>query len=218
MNISIEEIEKAIKETLKEAMVLDSSSVYEGIEGSENLKLVIFFNKLFNKSTSVLYTKLIFIVNQEKTKILNNSFSYLYDINCIYKGVEFEDTNDFKKKLNSIFKNEKFGKNILILSEFVKSPSLKINDWFKENKITELSVVGLKYEPKVKIIPCDSLSFSFNMDLNNNENVELIITKEKQGKFIYNFKIHNDTINVEKNNLTDLVSIIGSTLKQKYIG
>lgn len=217
MKISIDEINKNIKKVLGDSLVLNTSSVYEkNDDDSDNLKLVIFFNKLFYKSTSVLYTKLIFLVDSDKKYLSNSSFMYLYDINCIYKSIEFEDLPDFNKKLSSIFKREKFGKNILMLSEFIKSPALLINNYFRDNKITHISVTGLNYDPKVNIVPCKSLFFSFNINLNNNETVELTITKEREGKFIYNFKIYDKTVTVEKNNLFSLVDVIGETLKNSF--
>ena len=74
MNISIKEIETSIKEILYDSDVLNTESVYEKIENSDDLKLVIFFNKLFSEDNSILYTKLIFKVNQEKTNLVKNSF------------------------------------------------------------------------------------------------------------------------------------------------
>lgn len=217
MKISIEEIEKVIKSTLKDAMVLNTNSVYEKIDGSEDLKLIIFFNKVFNENSALLYTKLIFVVNHEKQDLVNNSFLYLYDLNCVYNNIDFEDIEDFKKKLRSIFKNEKFGKNILILSEFIKSPALSINDWLKENNVNELSVLGIKYDPKISIMPCKSLFFAFEISLSNQQKMELTITKEREGKYIYNFKIDDQSITLEKNNLNTLIEVIGDVLKNNFI-
>lgn len=217
MKISIEEIENAIKYVLKDAMVLNTNSVYEKIDGSDDMKLVIFFNKIFNKNSALLYTKLIFVVNHEKIDLVNNSFIYLYDLNCIYKNVDFEDIEDFKKKLKSIFKSQKFGKNLLILSEFIKSPALTINDWLKDNNVNELSVLGLKYDPKVSIMPCKSLFFSFEISLSNQQSMELTITKEREGKYIYNFKIDDRSITLEKNNLNTLIEVIGDVLKNNFV-
>ena len=99
MEITIKEIEDSIKNIFKDAEVLNTTSVYEHIEGSDDLKLIIFINKLFQKEISVLYTKLIFVVDYGKKKLVNNSFLYLYDINCKYTNVEFSDTDEFEKKL-----------------------------------------------------------------------------------------------------------------------
>ena len=81
MEITIKEIESSIKKVFNGAEILNTESVYESINDSGNLKLIIFLNKLLDKTISVLYTKLIFIVNDDKSKLINNSFLYLYDIN-----------------------------------------------------------------------------------------------------------------------------------------
>lgn len=213
MNITIEEINNSIKDIFKEAEILSSNSVYEKIEGSDNLKLVIFFNKMFEEKSSVLYTKIIFIVNKEKTQLVENSFSYLYDINCIYQKMNFVDINDFEKKIRNIFDKKKFGRNLTILSEFVEKPAFLINNWFQKNDITEYSIFNVKYGPKMYIMPCKSLFFSFNINIDNTTDIEFIIRKEDKLKFSFSFKIYDKTITVEKNDLDDLIETIGNTLK-----
>ena len=63
--ITIEEINDAIKKVFKDEKIYDVSSVYEKIEDSDDLKLVIFLNKLYYKTTVLLYSKLIFVVDSE---------------------------------------------------------------------------------------------------------------------------------------------------------
>ena len=46
MIITIEDISNSIKEIFKDAEILSTDTVYEKIDDSENLKLVIFFNKI----------------------------------------------------------------------------------------------------------------------------------------------------------------------------
>lgn len=213
MNISIEEISNAFKDEFKDADVLFTDHVYEKIENSDNLKLVIFINKLFEKNISVLYTKFIFVVDSEKKYLVNNSFSYLYDINCVYNQENFEDIEDFKNRIRKIYDDKKFGDNLKILSKFIESPSFLINEWLEDNDVTNISIVNVEYNPKIHIIPCKSLFFSFNLNINNTENVELIIKKENDNVFVLDFKIYDKTISVEKQNLSTLVETIGDTLK-----
>lgn len=213
MNITIEEINNSIKEIFKEAQILSSNSVYEKIQDSDNLKLVIFFNKMFEEKSSVLYTKLIFIVNKEKTQLVENTFSYLYDINCVYQKISFEDIIDFGKKVKNVFDNKKFGRNLTILSEFVGKPAFLINNWFQKNDVTGFSVFNVKYGPKMYIMPCKSLFFSFDINIDNTTNIEFIIRKENEKKFSFSFKIYDKTITIEKTDLDDLVETIGDTLK-----
>jgi len=212
MEISIKEIERSIKNVFSGAEVLKTNSVYESIDDSDNLKLIIFINKLFEKNISVLYTKLIFVVDSKKINLVNNSFLYLYDINCNYSNVDFTDTDDFEKKLKNIIKNEKFGTDLKILSKFIEYPAFSINEWFKKNLISALSITNVKYDPKMFIMPCKSLFFSFKITVNNID-IDFTIKKENNETYIFTFNINDEIINIEKPNLKTLISTIGTTLK-----
>jgi len=212
MEISIKDIEKSIKNALGEADVLNTESVYESIDGSNDLKLVIFINKLFNKSNSILYTKLIFVVGDSKKYLVNNSFLYLYDINCNYSNIDFVDTTDFEKKLKNIIKNEKFGPDIKVLSAFIESPAVLINEWFNKNNINELSITNVRYNPKMYIMPCKSLFFSFVISVNNID-IEFNLKKEGKDNYDFNFKINDQNLSVQKTTLKSLVETIGDVLK-----
>jgi hypothetical protein len=214
MEITIKEISESIKNVFNDANVLNTESVYEYIDDSDNLKLIIFINRLLQEKISLLYTKLIFVVNSNKTKLINNSFMYLYDINCKYTNVDFNDIKDFESKLKSIIKNQKFGDDLKILSKFIENPSFLINDWFKDNRYNELSVTNIKYDPKMYIMPCKSLSFPFEINVNNTI-ILFTLSKEKNNLYIFSFNINNEIINIEKSNLKTLVETIGTTLKNK---
>ena len=128
--------------------------------------------------------------------------------------IEFTDLQDFTTKISNIFKENKFGENIKILSKFVKSPSTLINEWFQENKITNISVINVK-EEKISIMPCKSMFFNFIIDLNNNQNVDLTISKEGESEYVFKFKIFNNIYEEKLSNLKSLVETIGSSLKNK---
>lgn len=214
MEISIKEIEDSIKKVFTDADVLNTDSVYEKINGTDDLKLVIFINKLFDVEVSVLYTKLIFVVDGSKKKLKNNSFLYLYDINCKYTSVEFSDTTDFEKKLKSIIENKKFGRDLKALSRFIESPAMMINEWLKENRINEINILNVKYNPKMYIMPCKSLSFSFVINANNVD-INFSITKENNENYEFSFIINGETVTESKPNLKTLVPTIGTILKNK---
>lgn len=213
MEITIKDIEKSIKNVFDNSDVLNTDSVYEHIDGSDDLKLVIFINKLFGEST-ILYTKLIFKVNSGKTKLTSNTFLYLFDINCQYVNVEFNDTDDFEKKLKHIIEKEKFGNDLKILNNFIEKPAFLINKWFKENHTNEINVSNVKYEPKAYIMPCKSLFFPFVINVNNIE-VPFSIKKEKNESYVLSFQINNETINSELSNLKSMIQTIGTTIKNK---
>ena len=219
VKITIQEIERAIKEVMAGSEIQYSDSVYEEKDGI--LRLIIFFNKLFTEKEVVIYTKLMFNVDENKIYVLPNKsgqyfFKYLYDINCHYEMKIFDDIQDFKSQWDSIIKTNKFGENLKILSEFIKHPAFAIDEWLQKNEVSDVSVTGVKYDPRVKIMPCKSLSFHFVMTINNSEDVELSIKKEGKNDYILTFQINGENIEKESEHLTNLVQIIGDTLKEKF--
>jgi len=213
MNILIEDLINKIKQIFDSTKVLSVESVYEKTS-TNDLRLVISMNKILYDNINIIYTKLIFVTDQNKTNITKNYFTYLYDINCEYVRIEFSDLEDFSNKILKIFKENKFGENIKILSKFIKSPSTLINTWFDENDITNLSVINVNDE-KIAIKPCELLSFEFNIELNINQTVELTISKEGDKEYIYKFKSFNNIYEDKRPNLNDLVKTIASNLKNK---
>lgn len=212
--MTIKEIDDVIKEIFDHMEALDISTVYE--KDDENYKLVIFLSKFYLNDVKILYTKLIFPIDSEKVNLIKKSFLYLYDINCIYRNVDFKDIYDFKEKLKSIIKEEKFGQSIKILSEFMKYPTNLINDWFSRQKIDNINVKNIDYSPKIKILPCKYLSFDFNIYVNNME-ISLIITKEGKNNFRYEFIYPKKRDKIEKIDLTDMVQTIGISLKNNLL-
>lgn len=213
MDILIEDLINKIKQIFDSTKVLSVESVYEKTS-TNDLRLVISMNKILYDDINIIYTKLIFVTDQNKTNITKNYFTYLYDINCEYVRIEFLDLEDFSNKILKVFKENKFGENIKILSKFIKSPSTLINTWFDENDITNLSVINVNDE-KIAIKPCELLSFEFNIELNINQTVELTISKEGDKEYIYKFKSFNNIYEDKRPNLNDLVKTIASNLKNK---
>jgi hypothetical protein len=212
--MTIKEIDDAIKELFDDVDALDISNVYE--KDNEHYKLVIFLSKFYMEDVKILYTKLIFPVDSNKVKLIKQSFLYLYDINCVYRNVDFKDIYDFKDKLKSIIIKEKFGKSIKILSEFMKYPTNLINDWLSKQNINNINVTHVDYSPKIKIIPCKYLSFDFKIHVNNIE-VNLIITKEGKDNFRYGFVYPKIRDKIEKIDLTDMIQTIGISLKNNLL-
>jgi hypothetical protein len=213
MNIKLEDFDIKIKDALNELKAFDISLVYEQIENSNEYKLILFLNKFYIKDVSILYTKFIFFVDENKISINKNQFLYLYDVNCLYKSVEFNDLENLILKIKNILLKEKFGNNIKILSHFMISPANKLNQWFLENEIKNISIVNVIYNPKIKIIPCKFLSFDFIITLNDNFEIKLNIMKENN-YFTYTFNIANINFKIEKKTLNTLIETICLTIKE----
>jgi len=214
MNILVGDLVNKVKDVFNSTKVLSVESVYEKISGTEDLRLVISMNKILYDDVNIIYTKIIFTCDNTKSKITKNNFTYLFDINCEYVRIEFNTLEEFSNKISDIFKENKFGENIKILSKFVKSPSTLINKWFQENKISDISVINVK-EEKISIMPCKSMFFNFIIDLSNNKNVNLTISKEGEKEYIFKFKIFDNIYEDKQTNLKNLIEIIGDNLKNK---
>jgi len=215
MNISIEDLVNKIKNVFDTTKVLSVDTIYEKILNSEELRLVISINKILYDDINIIYTKIIFTTDNIKSKITKNYFTYLYDINCEYVRIEFSDLEDFENKIKNIFKENKFGENIKILSQFIKSPATLINKWFDNNEISKISVTNVDNK-KISIMPCKSIYFNFEISLSNNQIVDLTITKNVDDEYNFKFEIFKKIYEDKEDNLKNLVETIGENLK-KYI-
>lgn len=212
MNILIGDLVNKIKQIFDNTKLQSVNTVYEKINGSDDLRLVISMDKVLYDDVNIIYTKIIFITDSNKTKLTKNHFTYLYDINCEYIRVEFNDIIDITNKITNIFKQNKFGENIKILSDFIKSPATLINKWFELNKVTDISIINVDVK-EISIVPCKSLSFNFKFSINNNQDADLTITKESDNDYLYNFNIFNNIYEDRESTLKNLVETIGSNLK-----
>lgn len=213
----ISTIEQIFKEVFDEdkGLVKSVESVYEKSEDGEYLKLVISIHNIKTDISTIIHTKFIFKTDLEKIKILENSFVYLYDINCRYRKVDFNDENSLKESINDIISSTDFGKDIKILSDFIEAPSMFLNYYFKKSNITNYSVFDVQYEPKFKIQPCDKTTFDFKVNVNNSYDIEISISKiEDDEKISYKVytKFLDDYIIEEIDTLNNVQNIIGSNI------
>ena len=214
MSILIGDLVSEIKNVFDSTKVLSVDSTYEKIKDSDDLRLIISMNKILYDDVNIIYTKLIFVVDNTKSKLVKEHFTYLFDINCEYVRIGFSTLEDFVNKIGDVFKNEKFGDNIKILSTFVKSPSTLINTWFEDNDVSNISIVNVK-EKKISIMPCKSLYFEFEIDLNNNQIVDLTVTKETNSEYIFRFVVNGEEYEDTQSSFKNFVETIGDNLKNK---
>ena len=102
--IKISEIEQTFKDVFQEeeGLVQTLESVYELSEDEQFYKLVISLHNLSIKDTLIIHTKFIFKTDLKKTQIIDKSLIYLYDINCIYHKIDFNNVIDLKEKIEKI--------------------------------------------------------------------------------------------------------------------
>lgn len=191
--MKLNEFENTIEEVFKESKVRVLDNVYELSKNGEFYKLVYSIHSLNISKTEkldevLLHTKFTFKVNLSKTKLTDNYFYYLKDINCNYSKVDFRDSSDLSEKLKKILHERNFGKDILNLSQFIsKAPTTTLNYNISSLGIDNVFIYGVLYEPKYKIRPCDEMTFDFTIKLEFSK-ISLSIKKvESEYFFYYNY-------------------------------
>ena len=220
MNIKIAEIENMFKEFFdaEDGKVSSVETVYETPKDEDFLKLVISLHGLNTENSTIIHTKFIFKVDTNKRHLIENSFIYLYDINCIYHKIEFDNVIDLKEKIEDIINSGDFGEDIQILSDFIEAPAMFLNYYMKRAKITDYSVFDVEYSPKFKTTPCDQTTFDFKVNINNNYNIELSIWKieaksdEEMDKYKFQFKFMDEIKTIETDTLNNIHYFIGSNI------
>lgn len=211
--ISLLEVEKVIKDVFNDTKVASVSTVYEKDKKTKELKLILTINNLFFEKTDVLHTKFVFFVNDNKQGLLKNKFFYLYDINCDYKEVDFESVDDLETKLNQIISKRDFGKDISELSDINVTMAGDVNNWFQKNDVDNISIYSITYHPIMDNIPCESLSFKFEINVDDSRFIEMRLKKLENNDYKLTFKEGNWFHDVVIPDVKGLVQTIGETLK-----
>jgi hypothetical protein len=220
MNIKISEVENMFKEIFSEedGKVSTIETVYETPKDESFIKLILSLQGLSTENASIIHTKFIFKVDKDRKSLVENSFIYLYDINCVYHKIDFDNIIDMKEKIEDIVSSGDFGEDIQILSDFIESPALFLNYYMKRAKITDYSIFDVEYSPKFKTTPCDETTFDFKININNNYFMNLSIwkieadDKEDVDTYKFQFKFMDEIKTVETDTLNNIHYFIGSNI------
>jgi hypothetical protein len=219
-NIKISEIEVLFKKIFEEeeGKVSSVETLYEMSDNEEFYKLVISIHGLSMNETLIIHTKFIFKTDLNKKYLTDDSFIYLYDINCVYHKVDFTNTIDLKNKIEGIIESNNFGMDIQILSDFIEAPSMFLNYYMKRAKITDYSIFDVAYDPKFKTVPCNQVTFDFDINVNNNYTINLSIKKidrkdeEDYDKYKFHFAFLDSHETTETESLKNIHYFIGSSI------
>lgn len=215
--VRLADIEDLIKEIFEEGegKVSSVDSIFEKIDDQTN-KLVISMHHVSMGETIVMHTKFIFKTDMEKRWVIEDSFIYLYDINCTYHRIEFENKLDLKNKIKDIIESNDFGKDLQILSDFIEAPAMFLNYYMKKNNITDYSIFDVTYDPKFKTISCDKMTFDFDINVNNSYTIKLSIKKveaeneDEVDVYKFHFSLLDSNRTVETDTLKNIHFTIGS--------
>ena len=218
--VRISEIEQVFKDVFEEedGVVNSVETVYEKPDYGDFLKLIISIQGLVTEDTTIIHTKFIFKVDSEKRRIVEDSFIYLYDINCVYHKMDFKNAIDLKEKINDIIESKDFGDDIQILSDFIEAPAMFLNYYMRRHKITDYSIFEVEYQPKFKTTPCDKTTFDFKININNNYDMELSISKVDRDEenevdvYKFQFRFMDEIETLETDSLSNVHFFIGSNI------
>ncbi len=218
--VRISEIEQVFKDIFQdeEGKVSSVETVYELSKNEDFYKLVISIHGISVEDTLIIHTKFIFKTDLEKKNVIDNSFIYLYDINCVYNKIEFKNSIDLKTKIDDIISSNDFGQDIQILSDFIEAPAMFLNYYMKRSKITDYSIFDVEYDPKFKTVPCEEITFDFDINVNDNYEMNLSISKKEMGKdedhdtYVFQFKFLDEYTTIENDTLTNIHFTIGSNI------
>jgi hypothetical protein len=217
MDIKISEIQELFKEIFEneEGVASSVETVYELSTDEKFYKMVVSIQGLETEDVSIIHTKFIFKVDLEKRNLIEDTFIYLFDINCIYHKMEFTTILDLRKKVEDIIDSNNFGQDLQILSDFIEAPAMFLNYYMRRAKITDYSVFEVDYQPKFKTTPCDETTFDFKININNNYDMELSISKvdradeEDIDTYKYQFRFMDEIETFETDTLKNLHFFIG---------
>jgi hypothetical protein len=221
MDIKISEVEEVFLELFEkneDVVVSSVETLYETPEDGDFLKLVITIHGLSAEDISIIHTKFIFKTDTNRVNLVENSFIYLYELNCVYHKIEFENIVDLKKKVEDIIDSNDFGQDLQILSDFIEAPSMFLNYYMRRADITDYSIFEVEYEPKFKHTPCDKTTFDFKLNINNQYDMELSIRKMEKSseddvdKYKYQFRFMDEIETFETDTLKNMHFFIGDNI------
>jgi hypothetical protein len=177
---------------------------------------ILTFHRIETETTKILHTKFIFKLDEKKTKLRASHFLYLYDLNCKYHVIRFNDLTEMDTKIRRILlqPNEYFGKNLAILNDFIISPAQAVNNYLYKKEITDLSIFAFDYAPEEIVVPCQKLELRFKFNVDNRHDVMLLIKKTEDAKYTLTFEHQEESEQVILDDLTNLVGAIGEYIKR----
>lgn len=215
--MTFQEASDKMLQFFKDSQVVKTSSVWEKFEDGKGYKWVLVLHNLNWADAIIIHTKFILKTDLEKKNLLQLQFSYLYDMNCKYRHVDFADLNDLELKLTEIITENKFGDNVKNLSQFLINPTMKLNDFLYKKEIENCTIFNFEYDPHYSILPCKLINFDFKFDVNNVNKISLNLKKEENSKFVYRFQLDEQFTEIDTDDLSNIEGVIVQYLKAKVL-
>jgi len=212
--MTFKEASERMLDFFKDSQVVKTSAVWEKFDDDNGFKWVLVLHNLNWGDAIVIHTKFILKTDKDKKELLKQQFSYLYDMNCQYRFVDFDSLDDMAAKLTSIITENKFGANVKNLSQFLVNPTMTLNEELLNKKIENCTIFDFEYDPHYSIMPCKLINFDFKFDVNNTYDVSLNLKKEEGEEFVYRFQLDEKFDEVRIKDLQNIPGVIAEYLKK----
>jgi hypothetical protein len=213
INISLIDIEKILLNIFNDSVVSSVNTLYEKDKKGGYL-LIVTINNIFYNKTDILHTKLIFNVDKDKTKITDNYLFYLYDLNCNFKRIDFNDIFELENKLKEVLNKRIIGKDLKKLSDLNITLTIDTNKLLEEKDMNNISIYSITYSPIVNHIPCESLFFKFEINIKDIKTIDMNIRKIDKNDFKITFQNNDDFTEFNISDLSYLSNTICEMLKK----
>lgn len=212
--MKLQEVKTRIFNALLDTNIQLKDEVFEEIPGGFRWVLSIHninINIEEDVLTSLLHTKFFVEVEKDRETLKENSLHYLYDINCQYRELPFENLNDLRDIISRIVRQSDFGEDILLLSNFLsQAPISSINNLLSKESIDDKSITSIHYNPKTKITPCEAFTADFDLTINNGEDeISFSVFKVKDNSFTITYYHGTDIIEKNISTLENITPVIG---------
>jgi hypothetical protein len=153
-------------------------------------------------------------------ELLRALWSNILGKQLTYLGIKKEDLRNWVE--NNIAPGSQLSKKE-ILDRFLTSNNKRLPDLslIPQSRVFKIldAFFDVKYEPKFKTTPCDSITFDFEIDINNNYKIDVSIYKvdrksdEKENDtYRYQFKFMDDIETIENDTIRNIHFTIGSNI------
>ena len=119
--------------------------------------------------------------------------------------------------MKDIIDNRKFGRDIKILSDLSVTLASVVNKLLKKEDITSLSIYNITYIPIVDAVPCDSLTFRFDINIDDTRFIKMVVKKTDKEEFKITFNESDWFEDVNIGSLKAIPQTISEMIKNHVI-
>lgn len=177
--MTTEETITAVTKALEPYKATAAKVVWE--QHPEGWKYVISVHGLLAEGVPIVHTKFVLWVKPDKQDLAKNLVTYLHDLNCTYRTFHFESAEDLSAQVTSIVAGNMFGKRIKELSAVLIDGQSRINATLGKTADSTVSVMEFTYAPQFTIVPCESTTFQFKLNVSNAYNMVLDVAYVPSG-------------------------------------